>query len=91
MIAIETKYIPCTNTRPSRIKAYTESGRSVIVSQHGADSVEESHDRAARALCDKMGWHGVLVKGGTKRGYAYIFAESHHGGGHVSHADKLTV
>jgi len=32
MKAILTKFIPCTNTKPTRIKAYTEGGNNITVS-----------------------------------------------------------
>jgi len=72
-IAIETRYIGPTNTRGSRYKAFTESGRSVTI--HAADSLsaQENHRAAARALCDKMGWDGELLEGGSTRGYVYVF------------------
>ena len=58
MQAIETKLIPATNTKPTRIKASCERG-SIIVS---ADSIsgdqmngsESTHVRAAQILVDKF-------------------------------------
>jgi len=33
----------------------------------------EKHQAAARALCEKMGWTGRLVEGGTKEGSVFVF------------------
>lgn len=72
-IAIETRYIPPTNTRGSRYKAFTESKRSITI--HAADNLssQENHREAAKALCRKMGWDGEMVEGGSSRGYVYVF------------------
>lgn len=82
MIAIETRYIPCTNTKPSRIKAYTSNpGQYVMMSVSAAEHQspgkgnhdEDTHRVVAQALADKMNWPGKLIAGGTKRGYAFVF------------------
>lgn len=77
MQTIEAKYLPATNTKPSRIKA--------IVSSRGFDgkrpSVTISHDgdengfaKAALILARKLGWHGTLIQGGTETGAVFVFA-----------------
>ena len=53
MIAIHTKYIPATNTRGSRIKAYTSSGWSVTVPYNHALSDYHVHYEAVKALVEK--------------------------------------
>lgn len=71
MKAIETKYLPCTNSRGSRIKAYAEGGASLTVSyDHGAHN---PHADAAVALARKMGWTGTLVSGGKADGKGEVF------------------
>ena len=75
-IAIQTRYISCTNYRPSRVKAYTESGHSITISYDSAPSSEGAHRAAALALCRKMKWDANgddLIEGGTKEGYVYVF------------------
>lgn len=74
MIAIMTKYIGATNTKPSRIKAYTSNkGQSITMPfEYDVDGME-LYKRAAIALRDKMGWKGELIGGGTKDGYAFVF------------------
>jgi hypothetical protein len=85
--AIETKYLPATNYRGSRIKAACERGSITIDCPHelsGADC----HIAAAQALCDKFvaedakkygtpadknPWSAPRVCGGTKGGYVHVF------------------
>lgn len=81
MKAILTKIIPCTNTKPTRVKAYTEGGNSIIVSwseceAYGERTHEQTHLFAARKLCEKMHWTGELIGGGTPGGYCFVFADS---------------
>ncbi len=82
MNAILTKVIPATNTKPTRIKAEAGNGAKVIISVHKLDQdggmgwhQEELHKRAAYALCDTMKWDGLLIGGGTKEGYAFVFTK----------------
>ena len=73
--AIQTKFIPCTNFRPSRVKAWAEAG-SVTVSWDHALNVEENHRAAADALLAKLDWShlGTLVGGALPSGgYAFTF------------------
>lgn len=71
--AITTKYLGPTNARGSRIKASSESGHSVTASYDHALNPVENHARAAIMLCEKLGWKGDLVPGGTKDGYVFVF------------------
>lgn len=73
MTAIITTYVPCTNTKPSRIKADAGDGRKVFVSYDNEGSNEKAHFRAVQTLCRKFDWHGVMVPGGTDKGYAWTF------------------
>lgn len=80
MKAILTKIIPATNTRPTRIKAYTEGGNHLTVSWSECDdngrTQAEAHGYAARKLARKMHWPGVLLGGGTIEGYCFVFADT---------------
>ena len=79
MKAILTKVLPCTDTRPTRIKAYTEGGNSLTVSWTECDEGRtqgEAHMYAARKLCNKMHWGGKLIGGGTLEGYCFVFKNS---------------
>lgn len=53
MQAIVTKYLPATNTKPSRIKATCARG-SLTVSMSYETGIDGEHDMAARALCRKF-------------------------------------
>ena len=81
MKAILTKCIPCTNTKPTRIKAYTEGGNSLTLSSSGCEENQrtqgEAHLYAAEQLALKMGWPGLLIGGGTPDGYCFVFADSY--------------
>ena len=80
MKAILTKIIPCTNTKPTRIKAYTEGGNSITLSW--GECTEQglnnglSHLYAAKKLAEKMKWSTNLLGGGTPTGYAFVFADT---------------
>ena len=79
MIAIETKYIGPSNTKGSRIKAYTCNGHSASVSYPHELSHEAAHFEAVKALVAKHGldWNiSNMVYGGTKTGYVFCFADS---------------
>jgi hypothetical protein len=78
MVAIQTKYMGPTNSRGSRIKAFTENGQQVTISYDYALSGEKLHAKAAMALIEKAGWQNEykkfgLVCGGTKNGYVFVF------------------
>ena len=81
MKAILTKYIPATNTKPSRIKAYTSDGNQLTVSygsctRDGNSDTAFMHMHAAEKLQQKMNWKGKLIGGGTPTGYAFVFTDS---------------
>lgn len=76
MKAIQTRYLPCTNTRGSRIKAWAEGGHSVTIPYPQELSGEDVHRLAADKLCDKLGWSKDLVGGGLPNGdYAFCFRQ----------------
>lgn len=83
MTAIMTKYIPATNTKPARIKAWTEKGISVTVDFDYALESEERYAKAAAALMIREGWRTrtnrngdtetqALIGGATKEGFAFV-------------------
>ena len=76
MKAIETKYLGCTNSRGSRIKAIAEGGdrpHSVTLSYDHELNGDENHEAAAWALVIKMGWTWeTMFGGGTRDGMAWI-------------------
>jgi hypothetical protein len=77
MIAIQTKYIGPTNTRGSRIKAWTENGQSVSIPYPHEYSHEVCHFQAVKALVQKhnLDWDlNEMRYGGTNNGYVFCFA-----------------
>ena len=71
MKAIQTKYIPATDTKPSRIKATAEGGHSLTITGN-------EHERAAKALVEKMHWgQGCRLVGGSlpDGSMAWVFVE----------------
>lgn len=70
--AIETKYLPATNNRGSRIKATAWAG-SVTVPYDHALNADDNHAAAALALRYKMGWQGKFAQGGNAKGNGYYF------------------
>jgi hypothetical protein len=79
MQAIQTKYIPATNTKGARVKAWAWAGSLTIAFASGV-STELNHVRAARALAVKLNWtkgeYGALYGGCLPNGreYAFVFA-----------------
>lgn len=71
--AIETRYKGPTDTRGSRIIAADLDGNRITIPYDHALNHDELHERAAKALCEKMGWQGEIVGGATKSGYAFVF------------------
>jgi len=75
MKAIQTKFLPCTNFKGSRIKAFDLDGnQTTLPYEHGINS-EDNHRCAAKALCIKMNWVGELIGGGIKGGMVWVFKE----------------
>jgi len=78
MQAIHTKYIPATNTRAAKIKAYNhQHPRGVLVSiDYDLDAVQW-HFKAAREFINKkltfIPAHDYMVYGGSADGKGYVF------------------
>lgn len=72
--AVQTKYLPVTNTKPARVKAFAAAG-SVTVSWDDGLNVDGNHTRAAKALCEKFEWSGLYFGGGLPEGgFAFVQA-----------------
>jgi hypothetical protein len=79
MIAIQTKYISASNTKGSRIKAWTCNGHSVTIPFPHEYSHELCHFQAVKALVAKCKAEWDLSDmryGGTDDGYVFCFAHS---------------
>ena len=74
MQTINTKYLPATHTKGSRIKA-THSGKSVSVtlSYDCELDADENHTKAATVLRDRLGWTGQYFGGSNWAGDGYVF------------------
>ncbi len=83
MIAIHTKYIPASNTKGSRIKAYTVGfndlkGFQVTISYPHEYSHEVCHFQAVKALVEKhkLDWDLTDMRFGDSadgKGYSFCF------------------
>ena len=83
MIAIQTKYLGPTNTKGSRIKAFTCNGHSCTIDYDYALSDEKLHFKAVKALVSKnptgrcLDWNiSKMTYGGVKGGYVFTFPQS---------------
>ena len=73
MQAIETKYLPATNTLGSRIKATSASGKSIVRPYpHGLPEGENAHWCVAHELAESLGWAGNWTGGITRDGYVFV-------------------
>lgn len=74
MQAIQTKYLPATNTKCSRIKAWCDAGSFTIDYPHEYDE-SGAHLYAALTLQHRLGWtgpnYGTLHQGGLPCGNGY--------------------
>lgn len=72
--AIHTRYFGPTNTRGSRVKAYSEAfPRGISVPWDYALNSEENHMAAAKNFATVKGWDGVWVAGGAADGKGNVY------------------
>jgi len=76
MQAILTRYIGATNTKPSRIKAWTATGRTLTRSYDDGSSYRNAFDRhaaVAKELAASLNWQGEWIGGADdKAGYVFV-------------------
>ena len=76
MQAIQTKYLPATNTKCSRIKAWCDAGFIIMSYDHDHDEAG-AHHKVAQALVEKLGWvgkyYGQLCQGSLPGNVGYCF------------------
>ncbi len=77
MKTIQTKYLPATGRKPSRVKAWSENV-SVIVSYDSQFEGATAFWPAAKKLADKMNWCGTMISGGIENGYVFVFTDDDH-------------
>jgi len=72
MKAIVTKYLPATNTKPSRVKAKAEGVSAITISYNSYDDPQRE---AALTLCRKYKWGEDIVGGGLpdQTGECFVF------------------
>jgi hypothetical protein len=73
MKAIQVKYLPHTNTKPSRWKAFAEGNLQIVLPYDHALSAEENARSAAIALITKMGWGARITGSGGLPNQDYVF------------------
>lgn len=75
MLAIITEVIPASNTRPTRIKAFTCNGHKVIISVDYDLNDVQRHMKAAQKLIREQMEHfgdcATLTYGGSPKGYVF--------------------
>ena len=80
MQAIQTKYLPATNTKQSRIKAFCNAGSITIGYPHEHDEAR-AHYSAAQALIVQLKWtgphYGQLHQGSLpgNAGYCHVMVK----------------
>ena len=73
MKAIQVRYLPTTNTKGTRWKAFAEGGASVTIARdYGLDGAADAR-RAADALRGKMQWRAVIRGEGVLPNGDYVF------------------
>lgn len=81
MKAITVKYLPATNYRGSRLKAFDCDGNQATIGYDNEFNRDELYRKAAYALRDKMGWSGEMISGGVKGGEVFVFLPKSMNGG----------
>ena len=79
MIAIQTKVLPGTETKGTKIKAWTSNKQSVTIPYPHEYSNERAHFEAVQALVvkHKLEWDLSSMRwGGVDHGYVFCFADS---------------
>ena len=75
MISITTKYLPATNHRGSRIKAYRadhDAGDTTITVPYDHElDLGKNHRIAAQTLASKLDWRGTWFTGFGAAGFAH--------------------
>jgi len=73
MKAIQVKYLPATNSKPSRWKAWAFGGEQITVSYDYDLDENENARAAAIALITKMGWGSHITGSGGLPNQDYVF------------------
>lgn len=80
MLAIITEVIPASNTRPTRIKAFTCNGHKLIASKDDALGDVQQHLAVAQRLIREQLRYApdcaTMTYGGSAKGYVFCFPAS---------------
>lgn len=75
--SINTKYVPPTNYKGSRVSVRTTGGIRRIYEWDDSLNPDQNHTAAARRLIEELGWNrhcnGAWVPGATREGLVYVF------------------
>jgi len=70
---IETKFLPATNHKGARVKAWSSYGKdSLVLSYDYSLNTEEAHAKVAMALAEELGWFGDYICGGSDVGCVFV-------------------
>jgi hypothetical protein len=72
---IAVEYLPPTNTKGSRLKAFDNNGNSITIGYPFEYSGIQAARVAAEKLMNKMNWKGTLVEGSLEEVYVFIIIE----------------
>ena len=74
--AISVKYIPASQTKSSRLKAFDKCGNQFTVGFNSTDlSGENLYQFVAEQLAKKMNWKGKLIGGWLGNEAVFVFAD----------------
>lgn len=74
MKAIEVKYLPATNFKGARVKAFTEGGNSITVPfQYEISNDEARAEDVAQELLYRLAWPVKITGRGTLPNGNYVF------------------
>lgn len=72
MKTITVKYHGPTDSKGARLKASDESGNNITIPFPYELNRDAAHAKAARALCEKIGYTGKLCRGWTTAGTVFV-------------------
>lgn len=75
MKAIQTKIMPATDYKGTRIVATAEGHNQLVVNLSDNLTWDQNHEFAANALAVKLGWRGRMVSGELLDGMVHVFTE----------------
>jgi len=71
MKVIETRIVPATDTKPTRIKAVAGKLSNTCILNDNY-SLENNHGYIAQVLAEELGWTGEFIGGHTNDGMVWV-------------------